>query len=282
MRVLFALAMLASGCATQSITPSATSDAASLAAAETAFAAHSVREDMRVAFLANFASDGVYMRKGWVVTNADLSARTAPPIVLDWRPVHTEVAASGEMGLSTGPWKAVSKTDPSLETGYGQYVSIWKRDGSGAWKVAVDIGISNAGNALWDAPLDAQPSGAALTRDAAAVTNAERAFQAQCLTNGAVGAYRAFASPRIRLYREGEAPAIGREAAFKSASAMVPERFVWTLEGSEVASSGDFGYARGHYASANAPDKVLGYFMRVWRPENGQWRIVMDVVNPAS
>ncbi|HEY2628997.1 MAG TPA: nuclear transport factor 2 family protein [Usitatibacter sp.] len=281
MRISLVLAMLAAGCATQSPTPVTTDDAASLAAAETAFAAQSVREDMRVAFLAHFQSDGVYVRKGWVGANADLSPRAAPPIVLDWRPVHTEVAASGEMGLSTGPWKATSKANAADEPGYGQYVSIWKREGSGPWKVAVDIGISNPGNALWDTPLDAQAPGVAVNRDEHAVQGAEKNFQAQSLLTGAAGAYRTFASPRIRLYREGAEPAVGRDAAFKS-PAMVADRFIWTTESSEVARSGDFGYARGHYASANAPDKVLGYFMRVWRPENGQWRIVMDVVNPAS
>ena len=82
---------------------------ASLAAAETAFAAHSVREDMRVAFMAAFADDGVFVRNGWTLATASLKDRPAPPIVLDWRPVYTEVARSGELGLSTGPWKITSK-----------------------------------------------------------------------------------------------------------------------------------------------------------------------------
>lgn len=281
MRSSIILAMLAAGCATQSLAPASGGDAACLAAAESAFAAQSVREDMRVAFMAHFASDGVYVRKGWVVAKDDLSARAAPPIVLDWRPVHTEVAASGDMGLSTGPWKATSKANPAGTPGHGQFVSIWKREAGGPWKVAVDIGISNPGDALWEAPLDAQPTGAVAAPDDRAVEAAEKQFQAQSFLSGAVGAYRTFASPRIRIYREGMAPAIGRDAAFNSA-AMVPDEFTWTVDRSEVARSGDFGYSRGHYAAASAPGKVLGYFMRVWRPENGHWRIVLDVVNPAS
>jgi ketosteroid isomerase-like protein len=281
MRTLLFLAMLVAGCATQSPAPASTADAASLAAAESAFAAQSVREDMRVAFMSHFAPDGVYVRKGWVVANTDLSARAAPPIVLDWRPVHTEVAASGDMGLSTGPWKVTSKSKPSEAPGYGQFVSIWKRDSGGAWKVAVDIGVSNPGEALWDAPLDAQATGAALPANDLVVETAEKQFQAQSLTLGAAAAYRAFASSRIRLYREGMAPAVGRDAAFNSA-AMVPDRLVWIIERSEAARTGDFGYSRGHYAAASDPGKVLGYFMRVWRPENGDWRIVMDVVNPST
>jgi ketosteroid isomerase-like protein len=231
--------------------------------------------------MAHFAPDGVYIRKGWVVANADLSARAAPPVVLDWRPVHTEVAASGEMGLSTGPWKVTSKANPSEAAGYGQFVSIWKRESGGAWKVAVDIGISNPGDSLWDAPLEARGADAAASAGSN-IEAAEKEFQARALLpDGAAGAYRAFASSRIRIYREGMAPAVGRDAAFRSA-AMVSDRLTWTVEASEVARSGEFGYARGHYAAANAPAQVLGYFMRVWRAEDGHWRVVLDVVNPAS
>ncbi len=62
---------------------------------------------------------------------------------------------------------------------------------------------------------------------------------------------------------------------------MSDERFAWVVDRTEISRSRDFGYVRGHYASASAPAKVLGYFMRVWRMERGHWRIVMDVVNPA-
>ena len=115
MRVASAFfALVAAGCATP-MTPTDSTDApVSLAAAETAFAAHSVREDMRAAFLAHFADDGVFVRDGWTLSNAYLAGQPAPPIVLDWRPVYTEVARSGELGLSTGPWKIVSKDRKSV------------------------------------------------------------------------------------------------------------------------------------------------------------------------
>ena len=116
---------------------------ASLAAAETEFGRHSVREDMRVAFLAAFADDGVFVRNGWTNSNAYLRDRPAPPIVLDWHPQYVEVAKSGELGLSTGPWKITSKADPTLPASHGQFVSIWRRVGTGPWKVEVDLGIGD-------------------------------------------------------------------------------------------------------------------------------------------
>ena len=271
-----AVAMLAASCAALSPGAGSSGDAVSLATAESAFAAHSVREDMRAAFLANFAADGVFVRKGWTPAIADLQGRTAPPVVLDWRPAHTEVAASGEMGLSTGPWKLTSKSDPSAAPAFGQFVSVWKREPGGPWKVAVDIGISNPRDSLWDAPLEAMPSGTSVARDEKAVASAEERFQLAERSSGVASAYRAFASQRIRFYREGLDPAVGREAAF-AVTDVIHDQLRWTVEQAEVSRSGDFGYSRGHYAAASAPEKVLGYFLRVWRPENGGWRIVMDV-----
>ena len=275
MRIAIALALLAAGCA--ALPPPGSEDAASLAEAETAFAAQSVKEDMRAAFLANFAPDGVYVRKEWVVASKDLAARAAPPIVLDWRPVHTEVAASGEMGLSTGPWKLTSKTDPAQPPSYGQFVSIWKRNPGEPWKVAADIGISNPKNSLWDVPLDKTISGPAADPDPQGVETVEGLFQLTANFTGVVGAYRMNASPRLRLYREGIDPLVTREDAFNSPATAPRELLVWIVDYTEVAKSGDFGYSRGRYATYTGYPKILGHFLRVWRMEAGHWRIVMDV-----
>src|SRR5687767_4414459 len=123
MKILLCAAILViGGCAGRPMTPDAP---ASLAAAESAFAAHSVREDMRVAFMEAFAADGVFVRDGWTVSTDFLRTQKAPPIVLDWRPVHVEVAAAGDLGLSTGPSKITSKAVPGAAPTYGQFVSIW-------------------------------------------------------------------------------------------------------------------------------------------------------------
>jgi len=280
MKTLPALAAVAlAGCAPG---PSAMDAPASLAAAETAFAAHSMRENMRPAFLANFADDGVFVRAdGWTPSNAYLATRPNPPIVLDWRPAYVEVAASGDLGLSTGPTKLTSTARPDAPPNYGQYVSVWRRRGQGPWKVEVDLGIGHPQPALWSQPLEATTvSGSQRSGSASGLRGAEEGFSRESEGSGQRAAYAAHGSERLRFYRNDASPALGKPNAL-AAPGMSDARIAWMVERLEVAGSGDFGYARGRYASALAPGQTLGHYLRVWRLEGGVWRVALDVTNPA-
>ena len=278
---LASAALLLAACSSMTSTFDTRQAAESLAAAESAFAAHSVREDMRAAFLAAFAADGVLVRDGWKISNDHLAARPAPPIVLDWRPAYVEVAGSGELGLSTGPWKLTSKTDPKAASTYGQFVSVWRREAGGPWKVAVDLGIGHPEPSLWQQPLEIAPrAGDEAPAVQGGLERAEAEFDRASRVSGARAAYAQHASDRIRFYRDGSAPAVNKATAL-AAPAMDGERLTWTVERVEIARSGDFGYARGRYAAPAEPAKTLGYYLRVWRLEQGVWRIALDVVNPA-
>jgi ketosteroid isomerase-like protein len=254
-------------------------DNASLAAAESAFAAHSVREDMRVAFLAAFAPDGVFVRNAWVNAIDWLRDRPAPPIVLDWHSQYVEVAASGELGLSTGPWTITSKAKPETPPAHGQFVSVWRREGAGPWKVAVDLGISHSSSDLWTASLETRQPARGTSAAGPGIAEAEARFAAEARDRGLRAAYAAHGAENLRFYRSGSAPWLGKAVALAS-PAMAEEAGTWTIERSETARSGDFGYARGAYSPRATPGNPVGWYLRVWRREGSAWRIVMDVVTP--
>lgn len=268
-----AAALVLAACAHQ---PPAMEAPTSLAAAETAFAAHSVREDMRAAFLAAFADDGVMVRGGWTVANAFLANRPAPPIVLEWRPQYVEVAASGELGLSTGPSKITSKQKPETPPAYGQFVSIWRRAPGGPWKVEVDLGISHPEGELWTAPLQLRTVPAVATAGES-LGEAEGDFQRRLAAGGVRAAYEARGAGDLRLFRNGGAPS---PVAALSSPPLPAHALAWTVERSVTARSGDFGYTRGAYAVAAKPAEALGWYLRVWRREAAGWRVFVDVINP--
>ena len=279
-RKLILLAALLAGCAqpmSQAPTaPAANAGALDLAAAETAFAERSVREGVQRAFLANFAGDGVIARGSWTPARAWLSTHPDPPVLLEWKPVHTEVSASQDMGLSTGPWRLTNRKQAAAPT-FGQFVSVWRREPGGDWKVIVDLGTSNPRATFWNFPLEALPEkAAAAPRDT--IEQAEKRFEAELISRGPSAAYTDFASLRLRCYRENYVPMVGRGISIASFLAEQP-RATWKLEDAAASRAGDFGYARG--TVIGKAGKPAGHFLRVWRAEEGEWRIVMDVVQPA-
>jgi ketosteroid isomerase-like protein len=274
MRTLAPLALVIAGCATPASRPPADAPA-TLAAAETAFAAHSVRDGMRAAFLAWLAPGSTLFRNGPVDGPAEIARNPDPPIVLDWRPAFVEVSASGDLGLSTGPWRIRSKADPARPERFGQFVSVWKRPPGGDWRVWVDLGISHPGPALWDVPLAAGFSPQATGTADGTIEQAEGEFAKLARTAGHAAAYAALASPKIRIYRDGSAPFLGREAALASPATRGSAQ--WTLERHETSEAGDFGYAIGRFGPPGGAKE--GDFVRVWRRERGRWRIALDVVD---
>lgn len=63
-----------------------------------------------------------------------------PEIKLTWHPTKVEVSRSGELGYSTGVYE-MSFKDPSGKTAsdHGKYVTLWRKQSDGSWKVIYDI-----------------------------------------------------------------------------------------------------------------------------------------------
>ena len=62
---------------------------------------------------------------------------------LTWKPDFSDVAASGDLGYTYGTYVFTSKDKdkdgkPIVE--YGKYVTVWKKQSDGRWKVALDMG----------------------------------------------------------------------------------------------------------------------------------------------
>ena len=81
---------------------------------------------------------------------------------LTWYPVIGDVAPSGDLGFTTGPW--VYTAADSGKQLHGHFLTVWVRDAECKWHVRIDGGISHA------APASPEPK---LLADQAALTQAE-------------------------------------------------------------------------------------------------------------
>jgi ketosteroid isomerase-like protein len=63
------------------------------------------------------------------------------PLLL-WEPDSAVIAKSGDLGYTIGRWKSVGtdSTGANVILAEGNYVTMWKKDDAGVWRVALDIG----------------------------------------------------------------------------------------------------------------------------------------------
>ena len=63
-----------------------------------------------------------------------------PGFKISWQPLRTQVAKSGELGVTSGAYQ-MTFNDPAgkLVTDRGKYVTVWKKQADGSWKVFLDI-----------------------------------------------------------------------------------------------------------------------------------------------
>lgn len=123
--------------------PQATLDAALQADRE--FAAAVAKDGPKAAFLAWFhPTDSQFMQPGVYLKGAEAIAapfeQSPPDFTIGWVPDSGVASASGDFATTTGRY-AVKMGDQTLEQ--GRYMTSWRKDEAGAWKVVMDATIAD-------------------------------------------------------------------------------------------------------------------------------------------
>jgi ketosteroid isomerase-like protein len=109
------------------------------------------------AWVEYFADSGVQVSPGRnYVGKAAIREHMAPDFadttrLLSWRPTSVEVSSSGDLGYTIGRWEYGPRAGgPALLK--GTYVTIWRKQAAGSWKVVLDVGNADP------APVPAAPA----------------------------------------------------------------------------------------------------------------------------
>jgi ketosteroid isomerase-like protein len=114
-------------------------DPRELLRADSAFAAMSVTQGVKAAFLAYSTDDAILLGAGGQISEGREAIGAAfdgfpGGAVLDWWPVAARIAESGDLGCTVG-----EATIASLKH-YSKYLTIWRRQPDGSWKFVADGG----------------------------------------------------------------------------------------------------------------------------------------------
>jgi ketosteroid isomerase-like protein len=262
----------------------------SLVEAERGFSRDSVAKGMRDAFILNLADDGTLFRPHAVAGKKWLMQQPARPGLLTWQPIYADVSRSGDLGYTTGPWEFRRNGPDDKEVAHGNYITLWKKQPDGSWKVAVDLGISNPPPVTMPEGVqfarsnivDLKPGKSNSASEQAALLNADREFSRASENTGATNSYLSYATDDVRVYREGKFPFIGKQA-MRAALSEQAGLLKWQPAKSDVSRSGDLGYTYGiaEFKAQGAAKTEYFNYLRIWkRQARGRWQVVLDVFNP--
>lgn len=294
---VFALMILVMGESLIMTTWAMTPQEAAMQIAETelAFAKKASDTTMAIAFLEYLHDEAVVFRPEPVNGKLWYSSRPPSSAQLKWWPIYVIASSTGDMGLSTGPYEFRTENSDTVPVYHGHFVSIWKRQADGKYKVMADLGNSHdkpevritevtIGNASSTAA--SKKSGLAIPSSEETLVQAESLYTATSSTEGALAGFERYFGDEVRVYRDGDYPFIGKASAvsmYRDSSLLISSQTTF----SSVSQGDDFGYTYGitrQWNRKNSPTTgVKLSYLRVWRRDfDGHWKVALDIALPMS
>lgn len=255
--------------------------------AEQAFAARVRQLGVRAGFLDWLAPTGVVFRPGPVMGHTSYEQQ---PLgwhgLLAWHPVRAAISSDGSLGWSTGPWTFRRDSTKQKADSYGDYLTVWRRQSDGSYKVALDCGVSHgdpwreettvkfsnpvAGANLGSRPLAARQS----------LYQADASYARYAASEGVAGAIARYATEDMIALREGAQRLVGRATVHDSIA--VREREANLVSNAQyISESGDLGYTYGSFVTGSPVIPDSAYYVHVWhRGVAATWRLALEVVMP--
>ena len=248
--------------------------------AEKAFARAGAERGIRESFLQFFADESVLFAPGPTNGKAYYKEYKDKGYKLVWEPNFAAVAASGELGVTTGPWHLEkSMTNPEI-LGYGEFSSVWKRQPNKSWKVVLDLGIEH------EKPSAAPPEAQLIslhTEKNKSSDELERKERALLASKDFNQALLERASDDVRILRDGALPGIGKPDATAFLSRQSGKVTRERQFGGGMSEAKDLAWRYGAYSSEGGTAIEKGYYLTVWRLDSdGAWKIILDVQKKAE
>lgn len=262
----------------------------SMVSTERMFAATSLREGIRASFMKYFADSAVafspapYNFRQAALKSpapADPHART-----LRWEPVAGDVSSSGDLGYLMGPSTLTDHSKPDAPVRYGFYLSVWKKQPDGSWKVVLDIGtdateqimrffgsgFTPLGHGTYHTLLDSVDRDMAL-RD---LERQDSVYMKLVADKDVQGAYQELLDSIAVAIRPEVGPIEGRDSIVAHLTLNHGLRLLEPMK-ADVSHAGDLGYTYGAYKINPEVSKPSGFYVRIWKKDTkGVWKLAVE------
>jgi len=259
----------------------------SLINADRTMAKLSASETPYQALLSMTDKETVFFSPGPVQGLKHMKNRPNVPDLMHWNPSFSGIAKSMEFGFTTGPVTFQRIGAPKRN---GQYLTVWKRDRKGLWKISAHAISENYGNsktteeeylpnAIFIEPDSSgylkHRSQVRLNQRKDVVESNDRLFATILKTDNTL-AFLEFLADDVRFYFPWNEPIKGKIDVLDYLEAQ-NLNIETEIEHVDRAYSGELAYSYGTASiRQNGPPKKYNY-IRVWqRQDDHQWRVIIE------
>jgi ketosteroid isomerase-like protein len=251
------------------------------------FAFKSVKEGMKPAFLEYMAPDGVIFQPLAVNARASWEQRENPGVTLVWEPAFAEMSAAGDLGWTSGPWELRSPEGSTNPTIYGTFVSVWRRQPDGSWRVAADKGVVHTApekGGVGSRDIEAAPARDKKWKGTKAdvLPKLDAKWASMARSESVQRSWGDVAAQDVRLVGDGNFPLVGLSAAEEYLVNLNGDYRAKTA-GQGIAASGDLGYSYGVFLRFEPGGKAATdstSYLNIWRrQDDGGWRLAVSVLS---
>jgi len=252
------------------------------------FAAMSVDRGQAAAFEEFLTGDAIIFRPGAVVAQDWLATHEQGGGRLEWTPSAGAADCSGAWAVTTGPWTYSSPEGD--ESASGHYLSIWRREPDGHWRVVLDNGVDDDPGSEPLSPLQSvfagfwpasSGKGCRIDGGAAGLKTAEQDLNESVAADGLARALVGVAAVGALAYRDDTVP--GLIAAAAAADGRYGRGSQARTQFVSIEPDSDFGFSYGiveaRPASPSQPAARASY-VRIWCREGRKWRVAIDMLTP--
>lgn len=260
----------------------------SLVAAENYFDATSKENGIRDGFIKVSDDETMVFRPIAVKAKVFYEKKQIDPGELHWKPSFARISRSGDWGFTTGPYVYTVSTDGSQS--YGQYLSIWRANKKGVWKLALNIGTPHP-KPLVESALDfTDPKNSKFFRQISPVRLKQREemimasdrLLSSSLTKSTALGYQTFLGNHARLIFPGVEPITGKENIMK----FFADQNINIFSKPEFANrsiGSDLAYTYGSAQVTRNNTTATYNYVRIWESQEGfSWNVIVELFSPAE
>lgn len=260
----------------------------SLLAAENYFAAFAKEKGIREAFLKVSDSETLLFRPNPVKAEEFFDKKSEDQGGLSWEPAYARLSRSGDWGFTTGPYTHTAPEN-AVPT-FGQYLSVWRANKKGVWKLALDLGISHPKpqqkpELNFKDPRNfkffRQLSPARLKQREDMIMTTDQLFS-NTLRKNQDTAYEVFTANEARLLFPGYEPIIGKANISNFRNEHELSIITEPVQANRALGS-DLAYTYGTaHITKNNVSSAYNY-VRIWESQEGfKWNVILEIFSPAK